>query len=120
MTQGFKDDIEQWVKHKGSTTSGLTSISQNNRESRKQHTWFSSGEEGRRESTAGFGTDKYLKYMKDMEPVTDRPMYLPLRGYRGRSIIHANRRQTNEEKADAYDKLQKPLIERKTKDVCTS
>ena len=63
----------------------------NQRESRKEYTWFFSGENGRPEYTAGLAIvikNDYLKYVQDIEPIDDRLMILTLKGIMPITIIN--------------------------------
>jgi len=120
---GVREEVEQWMKSKNLAITGMqeTRNKQNSRETRKQYTWFFSGEGGREEYTAGVGaviSNKYLKYIEDIEPITDRLMYIILKGTIEITIIiaympPADRPQ--EEKQKAYADLQKCIQKRTNK-----
>ena len=65
----------------------------------KTHTWFFSGEGGRKEYTVGVGmiiSNKFMQYIEDIEPINDRLMYAILRGTVECNIIctYASSRKT--------------------------
>ena len=81
---GVRDEVEKWMTKHNKMILGLTETrgNQNTRETRKQYTWFFSGEEGRSEYTAGVAIviqNKFIQYVDDIEPIDDRLMYLTLR-----------------------------------------
>ena len=89
---GVRNEIEKWMKSKDIKILALqeTRVNQNTRESRKQYTWFFSGEGGRKEYTGGVAIivhNSYLQYIEDIEPITDRIMYITLRGTMPTTII---------------------------------
>ena len=64
---GVRDEVEQWMKRKDIMILGLQEkhSKQNTRETRKQYTWFFSGEGGRQEWTAGVAyviNNKFMQY----------------------------------------------------------
>ena len=102
-----------------------TRSNQNSRETRKEYTWFFSGEGGRKEYTAGVAIvvhNKFLQYIEDIEPISDRLMYITIRGIIETNIIciylpPADRPDL--EKDIAYNNLQKIIDKKKTKDLYT-
>ena len=94
---------------------------QNSRESRQQYTWFFSGEGGRNEYTAGVGIvidNEYLQHIDDIEPITDRLMYITLKGAITITIVVAYMPPADrpeEEKTKAYQDLQQLIDKRKSK-----
>ena len=81
MKLGLRDEVENWMRRKQIMILGLqeTRSKQNTRESRKEYTWFFSGEGGRDEWTAGVGfviNNKFLQYIQDIEPINDRLIYI--------------------------------------------
>lgn len=119
---GVREEIERWMLKHNVPILGLqeTRNAQNSCETRKQHTWFFSGEGGRKEYTAGVGlatANKYSQY-RDIEPVTDRLMYLTLGGVVETTLVitympPADRPE--EEKTEAYEDLQKLIDKRRNR-----
>ena len=94
---------------------GLTETrnNQNSRENRKQYTWFVSGEGGRKEYTGGVAIiihNSYLQYIEDIEPITDRIMYITLRGTLPTTIITTYMPQSDR----PYEETQKHMNNYKT------
>ena len=120
---GVRDEVEQWMKKRDIMILGLqeTHCKQNTRETRKQYTWFFSGEGGRPEWTAGVAyviNNKFMQYIADIEPIDDRLIYITLRGSLSTTIINtymppADRPQA--EKQKTYENLHKITRERKNK-----
>ena len=89
---GVRDETEKWMKKDSINTLGLqeTRANQNTRETRKQYTWFSSSERGRKEQTHGVGViihNSFMQYIEDIELIDDRLMYITLRGTMPTTII---------------------------------
>ena len=75
----MRNEVENWMKRQNVMIVGLqeTHSANNTRESRKQYTWFFSGEGGREAWTAGVAiivNSKFLQFIKDIEPIDDRPL----------------------------------------------
>ena len=72
-----------------------TRVEQNTRQTRKDDTWFFSGEgSGKDQSTCTPGVaiithSSYTQYLEDIEPVSDRIMHSILRGTMPTNIIAA-------------------------------
>ena len=98
-----------------------TRVAQNIGESRKQYTRCFSGEGGRKEYTAGVAIiveNSYLQYIEDIEPISDRLMYITLRGTMPTTIIAAYMSAADrpyEEKSEAYAQLQSIVDKKKSK-----
>ena len=98
-----------------------TRNNQNSKESRKQYTWFFSGEGGREEYTAGVGiviNNKLIQYLEDAEPITDRLAYITLRGPLNINIALTytpTADRPTEEKEKAYADIQKIIDRKKNK-----
>ena len=120
---GVRDEVEQWMKKRQIAILGLqeTRHNQNSKETRKQYTWFFSEEGARKEYTAGVGiviSNKYLKYIKDVEPITDRIMYVTLNAAVEINIVvvympTADRPQV--EKQKAYEDLVTVITDKQSK-----
>ena len=120
---GVRDEVEKWMIKHNIMILGLTETrgNQNTRETRKQYTWFFSGEGGRSEYTAGVAIviqNKFIQYVDDIEPIDYRLIPLTLRGTIETTIAitympPADRPQ--EEKQKAYDNLQYTIDKGKNK-----
>ena len=94
----------------------------NIRETRRSYTWFFSGEGGRKEHTGGVAIvvhNSYLQYIEDIEPITDRIMYITLRGAMPTTIITVYMSAADrpyEEKSETYDNYRTQLTRKKQKD----
>ena len=123
---GVREEVEKWMKEKDIDILTLTETrnNQNSKESRKQYTWFFSGEGGREEYTAGVGiviNNELIQYLEDAEPITDRLAYITLRGPLNINIAvtytpTADRPTEEKEKTDAD--TQKIIDHKKTKEHC--
>ena len=89
-----------------------TRCRENIRESRKNYTWFFSGEGGNTTTyTPGVGLvmhNSFLQYIEDIEPINDRLMYITLKGTMPCTIICCYMAQSDrpsEEKTACYEKL---------------
>ncbi len=120
---GIRDEVEKWMKKNGIMIAGIqeTRSNINSRETRKEYTWFFSGEGGREKYTAGVGLvigNKFLQFIEDIEPIDDRLMYITLKCAIEITIVitymPAADRPT-EEKQRAYGNLQKVIDKRKGK-----
>ena len=128
MKPGVRDEVERWMTRQNIMIARIqeTRSKQNTRESRKQYTWFFSGEGGREEYTAGVAiiiNNKYLQYVKDIEPIDDRLMYLTLNGRIDTTIIVTYMPPSdrpNIEKTKAYDNLQKITQNKQTRDIISN
>ena len=80
---GKREEIETWMKHNNVRIMALqeTHVKHNTRESREMYTWFFSGEKEGNGFIAGVAfvvANELLKYVLDIEPVTDRLCTLTL------------------------------------------
>ena len=120
---GAREEVEIWMKERGIQILGLqeTRIANNTRESRKEYTWFLSGEGGRETYTAGVGiviANNMLQYIEDIEPINDRRMYIVLKGTLQTTFITAYFPQSDrptEETEHIYEKLQNIIDKRNNK-----
>ena len=120
---GVREEVEKWMKEKDIDILTLTETrnNQNSKESRKQYTWFFSGEGGREEYTAGVGiviNNKLIQYLEDAEPITDRLAYITLRGPLNINIAVTytpTADRPTEEKEKTYADIQKIIDRKKSK-----
>ena len=126
ITAGKREEIEKWMKENNIVIAVIqeTRIKHNTREARKNYTWYFSGEQGRQQKdgyTAGVGiviSNKQTQHIKDIEPISDRLMYITLKGNLQITIINthipaADRPQ--DEKYDIYKQISQLLRKRKNK-----
>ena len=120
---GKREEIEKWMKDNDIAIALIqeTSIDQNTREARKEYTWYFSGENGRKEYTAGGGIvmrNDYTKHIEDIEPVDDRLITLTLKSTLKVKNINTYMPQAdrpNEEKDKVYQQTRKELRKHKNK-----
>ena len=84
---GAREEIEQWMKEMDIMILALqeTRIDTNSREARGAYTWYMSGEIKQKEGkyTAGVGfviNNKFINYIEDVIPHTERLMQIKLKG----------------------------------------
>ena len=92
MKSGVRGEGEQWVQRKQVSIVGLqeTGSRHNTKQSRNQSTWPFNGEGSREGFTAGVAvviSNSFLQYAQDIEPVSDRLMYVTLGGTINATII---------------------------------
>ena len=126
---GLREEIDMWMAKNEIDILCLqeTRNNQNSRETRKNYTWFFSGEGGRKDYTAGVGMvirNKFMQYIEDIVPINDRLMYLTIRGTIETNIVctympPAERQNLPDiltvEKDNAYEEIQKILDKKKNK-----
>lgn len=120
---GLREEVEKLLKSIKVDFAGIqeTRNNRNSRETRKEYTWFMSGEGGREEYTAGVGiiiANKHIQHIEDIEPIDDRIMYMVLKGVLEVTILvcycpPADR--PSDEKVAHYEKTQKIFDKRKGK-----
>ena len=126
---GLREEIDIWMAKNEIDTRCLqeTRNNKNSRETRKNYTWFFSGEGGRTEYTAGVGMvirNKFMQYIDDIVPINDKRMYATIRGIIECNIIctympPAERQNLPEilveDKDKAYEEIQTVLDKKKNK-----
>ena len=121
---GVRDEVEKWMTSRNIKILCLqeTRTKENTRETRKKYTWFFSGEGGNSNTyTPGVAIiihNNFLQYIEDIEPISDRLMYITLKGTFPITIISAYMPQSDrpyEEKVANYEKLQKIVDKKKNK-----
>ena len=87
MRQGKREEVEAWMKKHEIAILVLqeTHSASNSREARGNYTWYFSGEKKNEgtEWTAGVGIvieNKYVQYIDDIEPISDRIIRMTLNG----------------------------------------
>ena len=114
---GKREEIETWMKKNNVQIVALqeTRIKTNSRESRKEFTWYFSGENGRDTYTPGVGfviNNTYIQHVRDIEPINDRIIVLSLRHTPDLTLISAYMPQAgrpSEEKETTYEQLNKEM-----------
>lgn len=120
---GVREEIERWMKTDNIKT--LCLHGGHTRERRKGCTWFFSGDGGQLEQTAGVAIIVYstfLQYVEHIEPINDRVMSITLKRTMPTTIISAHLQASErpyEETTRTYDKIQRMLTLRETKDQYT-
>ena len=120
---GKREKVETWMEQNNIMILALqeTHIASNTREEREQYTWFFSGEGGRKEYTAGVGFvvhNKFMKYILDIEPLTDRLCSITLNYVAPITLVAVYIPQAMrpiEEKEDTYSRLEKCYGKHKSK-----
>ncbi len=114
--KGAREEIETWMKHKDIKIAMIqeTRIGTNSRESRKDYTWFLSGENQHQQGyTAGVGIvvkNDMLQHLIDIEPISDRVMWAKWKGTINITTICAHIPQAarnREDKEKVYEEIKK-------------
>ena len=119
--QGAREEIEEWMKENDIKILAIqeTRINTNSKEARGAYTWYMSGEGGKTKDqkyTAGVGfviDNKFVKYIEDVIPHTERFIQLKLKGTCNINLINVYMPpaislviKTEEDKEKIYKKLE--------------
>ena len=121
---GKRDEVEEWMKTNDVVIALIqeTRNELNTRESRKEYTWYFSGENPiNKEYTAGLAIvirNDHVKHLEDIVPINDRIMYCILKATMPITIINihaAQAKRPTEEKERIYNQLNVIIRKRKNK-----